>query len=110
MTAKPQFSFGELLVLLDVEGAGAMSAPMPTPAEASAVTQTALRGAPPCVEARGALRFRTGLAHLYDPPRTELVVSPGHLVLAITRFPDQDIWTNMFEWLSGYLADTLAER
>ena len=108
MTGKAQFSFGELLVLLDVEGAGAMSAPMPTPADAATLTGTTPRGVPPCVEGRGALRFRTGLAHLYDPPRTELVVSPGHLALAITRFPDQDIWTNMFEWLSGYLGDTLA--
>jgi hypothetical protein len=110
MAGKAQFSFGELLVLIDVDRVGAMSAAMPTPAEAAALTETALRGVPPCVEGRGALRFRTGLAHLYDPPRTELVVSPGHLVLAITRFPDQDIWTNMFEWLSGYLADTLGQR
>lgn len=109
MSGKAQFSFGELLVLLDVEGAGALSAPMPTPAEAAALTGTAVRGVPPCIEGHGALRFRTGLAHLYDPPKTELVVSPGHLVLSITRFPDKDIWTNMFEWLSGYLGDTLTQ-
>ena len=33
MTGKPQFSFGELLVLLDVDGVAAMSAPIPTPEE-----------------------------------------------------------------------------
>src|SRR4051812_3214989 len=106
MTGKPQFSFGELLVLLDVEGAGAMSSPMPTPEEAAALTGAALRGVAPCVEGHGALRFR---ADLYEPPRTELVVSPGHLSLAITRFHDQDVWTSMFEWLSGYLGDTLEQ-
>jgi len=109
MTGKAQFSFGELLVLLDVDGVAAMSAPIPTPEEAAALTAHPLRGVAPCVEGHGALRFRTGLAHLYDPPRTELVVSPGHLTLAITRFADQDIWTNMFEWLSGYLGDTLEQ-
>jgi hypothetical protein len=30
-------------------------------------------------------------------------------VLSISRFVDSDIWTNMFEWLSGYLGDTLAQ-
>lgn len=105
---KPVFSFGELLVLLDVEGVGAMSAPLPTPAEASGLAASALRGAAPCVEFHGACRFRTGLAHLYEPPRTDLVVSPAHVMLSITRFPDVDIWNNMFEWVSSYLADTLA--
>src|SRR5512141_2321439 len=84
MTGKAQFSFGELLVLLDVEGAGALTTPMPTPAAAATLTG--------------------------PPPRTELVVSPGHAVLAITRFADQDIWTNMFEWMTGYLGDTLGQR
>jgi hypothetical protein len=105
---KPVFSFGELLVLLDVEGVGAMSVPLPTPAEASALAPNSLRGTAPCVELHGACRFRTGLAHLYEPPRTDLVVSPAHVMLSITRFADVDIWTNMFEWVSGYLADTLA--
>jgi len=104
---KPVFSFGELLVLIDVEGMGAMSAPLPTPAEAAALTGTALRGTAPCVELHGAVRFRTGLAHLYEPPRTDLVVSPAHVILSITRFADEDIWKNMFEWVNGYLADTL---
>lgn len=101
------FSFGELLVLLDVEGVAAMSAPLPTPLEAAGVAGTALRGVAPCVDAHGALRFRTDLAHLYAPPRTDLVVSPAHLMLSITRFADEDIWKNMFEWVSGYLGDTL---
>lgn len=105
---KPVFSFGELLVLLDVEGVGAMSAPLPTPAEASALAPGAMRGTAPGVEFHGACRFRTGLAHLYEAPRTELVVSPGHVMLSITRFADVDIWNNMFEWVSSYLADTLA--
>ncbi len=108
MVEKPVFSFGELLVLLDVEGVGAMSAPLPTPAEASALAPSALRGTAPCVEFHGACRFRTGLAHLYEPPHTDLVVSPAHVMLSITRFPDVDIWNNMFEWVSSYLADTLA--
>ena len=107
MTGKAQFSFGELLVLIDVEGAAALSAAIPAPEEAATLTGTPLRGVAPCVECRGPLRFRTGLAHLYEAPRTDLVVSPGHLVLAITRFADKDIWTNMFEWLSGYLGDAL---
>ena len=104
---KPVFSFGELLVLIDVEGVGAMSAPLPIPAEASTLTGTAPRGIAPCVELHGACRFRTGLAHLYDPPRADLVVSPAHVMLSLTRFADDDIWNNMFEWLNGYLADTL---
>jgi hypothetical protein len=103
---KPGFSFGELLVLIDVEGVGAM-APLPTPAEATGLTAEPLRGIAPCVEVHGALRFRTGLPHLYEPPRTELVVSPSHVMLSITRFADQDIWKNMFDWVSGYLGDTL---
>jgi hypothetical protein len=107
VVGKPAFSFGELLVLLDVDGVAAMSLPLPTPAEASVLTGTALRGAAPCVELHGACRFRTGLAHLYEPPRTDLVVSPAHVMLSITRFPDEDIWNNMFEWVSSYLADTL---
>ena len=107
VVGKPVFSFGELLVLIDVDGVGAMSSPLPTPAEASVLTATALRGTAPCVEAHGACRFRTGLAHLYDPPRTDLVVSPAHVMLSITRFPDDDTWKNMFEWVNGYLADTL---
>lgn len=105
MTGKAQFSFGELLVLIDVEGASALSAPMPTPEEAAALTASPLRGVAPCVEGHGGLRFR---ADLYNPPATELVVSPGHLVLAITRFHDPETWTSMFEWLGGYLGDTLA--
>ncbi|HEY0190334.1 MAG TPA: hypothetical protein VGC42_04380 [Kofleriaceae bacterium] len=96
-----------MLVLIDVEGVGAMSAPLPTPTEAAALVSNAVRGAGPCVEAHGACRFRTGLAHLYEPPRTDLVVSPAHVMLSITRFADADIWKNMFEWVSGYLADTL---
>jgi hypothetical protein len=107
VVGKPVFSFGELLVLIDVEGVGAMSAPLPTAAEASGLAGNTLRGTAPCVELHGACRFRTGLAHLYDPPRAELVVSPAHVMLSITRFADVDTWNNMFEWVSGYLADTL---
>ena len=108
VVATPVFSFGELLVLIDVEGVGAMSAPLPTPDEASALIKEGLRGTAPCVEVRGACRFRTGLAHLHDPPRADLVVSPAHLMLSITRFRDVDIWKNTFEWIDGYLADSLA--
>jgi hypothetical protein len=103
---KPLFSLGELLVLIDVEGVGAM-APLPTPEEASGLTSNGLRGTAPCVEVHGACRFRTGLAHLYEPPRMEIVVSPAHVMLSIARFPDEDIWKNMFEWVGGYLGDTL---
>ncbi|MCA9680150.1 MAG: hypothetical protein H6709_18795 [Kofleriaceae bacterium] len=103
----PAFSFGELLVLLDVDGVGAMSSPLPTVAEASVLAPGEVRGTAPCVEFHGACRFRTGLAHLYDPPHTELVVGPAHVMLSITRFADVDIWTNMFEWVSSYLGDTL---
>ena len=105
---KPVFSLGELLVLIDVEGVGVMSTPLPTPAEASALTGAPLRGAAPCVEAHGPLRFRTGLAHLYEPPHTELIASPALVTLAITRFADEDIYKNMLDWLDGYLADALA--
>ncbi len=105
---KPVFSFGELLVLIDVDGVGAMSAPLPTVDEASSLlTGATLRGTAPCVELHGACRFRTGLAHLYDPPRTDLVVSPVHVMLSITRVADVDTWNTMFEWVTGYLADTL---
>ncbi|MEJ7597724.1 MAG: hypothetical protein WKG01_07440 [Kofleriaceae bacterium] len=107
VAVKPVFSFGELLVLIDVEGVGPMSAPLPTPVEASGLTANPLRGTEPCVELHGPCRFRTGLAHLYDPPRTELVVAPTHVMLSITRFADADIWQNMFDWLDGYLGDTL---
>ena len=106
----PVFSFGELLVLLDVDGVGPMTAPLPTPAEAAGLAADGLRGTAPCVEFHGALRFRTGLAHLYEPPRTELVVSPGHVMLTITRFPDEDIWTNMFEWVGVHLDADGARR
>lgn len=104
---KPGFSFGELLVLLDVDGVAAMSAPLPTPAEAAALTGAPLHGAAPCVASHGACRFRTGLAHLYEAPRTELVVSPIHVMLAISRFADEDIRNNMFGWIESYLGDTL---
>ncbi len=105
--SKPGFSFGELLVLLDVDGVAAMSTPLPAPAEGAALTGVPLHGVEPCVASHGALRFRTGLAHLYEPPRTELVVSPTHVMLSIARFADEDIWTNMFGWVEGYLGDTL---
>ncbi|HLL23714.1 MAG TPA: hypothetical protein VK427_16360, partial [Kofleriaceae bacterium] len=104
---KPEFSFGELLVLLDVEGVGAMSAPLPTWGEAAGVAGNVLRGVAPCVEVHGACRFHTGLAHLHVPPRAELVVSPAHVMLSISRFADEAIWENMFEWVKGYLSDTL---
>lgn len=107
MAEMAEFSFGELLVLLDIEGVGAMS-PLPTPTEAAALTGVPLRGTSPCVDIHGPVRFRTGLAHLYDPPHTELVVSPAHVLLAISRFADEDIWKNMFEWVDSYLGDTLA--
>ncbi len=100
-----EFSFGELLVLIDVDGVGAMSSPLPTPAEAAALTGLALRGLPPCVELHGPLRFA---ASLYDPPRTDLVVSPAHVVLSVTRFAHADTWGAMFEWVTGYFADTLS--
>ncbi len=105
---RPLFSFGELLVLIDVDGVGPMSTPLPTPTEASALTPDGLRGIAPCLEFHGACRFRTGLAHLYEPPRTELVVSPAHVMLSITHFRDLDTWKNIFDWIDGYLADTLA--
>lgn len=103
---KSVFSFGELLLLLDVEGVGAMS-PLPSPAEASVFTGIAVRGTAPCVELHGPCRFRTGLSHLYDPPRADLVVSPAHVMLSVTRFADNDIWKNMLDWVDGYLVDTL---
>ncbi len=104
---KPVFSFGELLVLIDVEGVDAMSTPLPTPAEAAGLSAKPLRGVAPCVELHGPVRFRTGLAHLYEPPHTDLTVSPAHVLLAISRFADEDIWKNMFEWVDSYLADAL---
>ena len=45
VVGKPVFSFGELLVLIDVEGVGAMSAPLPTPLEASGLTGMVCAGA-----------------------------------------------------------------
>ena len=108
VSGKPVFSFGELLVLIDVDSVGAMSVPLPTPDETAKLPGNALRGVAPCVESQGSVRFRTGLAHLYDPPHTDLVVSPAHVMLSITRFADDDIWKNMFEWVDGYLGDTLA--
>jgi hypothetical protein len=104
---RPVFSFGELLVLIDVEGVGAMSTPLPTPAEAAALTGKPLRGTGACVECHDPVRFCTGLPHLYAPPHTELVVSPAHVLFSITRFADEDIWKNMFEWVDGYLDSTL---
>jgi hypothetical protein len=35
-------------------------------------------------------------------------VSPAHVLLSITRFVDDDLWKNMFEWVEGYLESTLA--
>jgi hypothetical protein len=104
---KSVFSFSELLVLIDIEGVGTMSAPLPTPAEAAAFTGGALRGIAPSVELHGACRFRTGLAHLFAPPSADLVVTPAHVMLSLTRFGDEDQWKNLFEWIDGYLADTL---
>lgn len=107
---KAEFSFGELLVLLDVEGAGPMSTPLPAAAEVAALGASVVRGTAPCVEVHGPCRFRTGLAHLYDPPRAELVVSPAYVFLSLTRFADVDIWKNMLDWVTSYLDDTLGPR
>jgi hypothetical protein len=110
VVGKPKFSFGEMLVLLDIEGAGAISTPVPTVAEAAALVGNAVRGTPPCVEVHGACKFRTGLAHLYDPPHADLVVTPANGMLSITRVADVDTWTSMFEWVTGYFSDTLTTR
>ena len=104
---KPLFSFAELLVMLDVEGAGTMSSPLPTAAEAASLTTSELRGAAPCVEVHGPCRFREGLAHLYSPPHTELVVSPTHVMLSFTRFADEDTWKNILDYVTSYFTDTL---
>ena len=96
---KPVFSFGELLVLIDIEGVGTMPTPLPTPAEAAAFTGIALRGIEPSVELHGACRFRTGLAHLFAPPSADLVVTPAHVMLSITRFADDDQWKSLFVWI-----------
>ncbi len=90
--------------MIDIDGVGPMSTPLPTPREASAVAGNALRGTAPCTEVHGACQFRAGV---YAPPRAELVVSPAHVMLSITRFADLDAWTNTFEYVSSYLADTL---
>src|SRR5437868_2520479 len=82
--------------------------PVPLPAEASVFTGNPVRGTAPCVEFHGSCRFRTGLVHLYAPPHAELVVSPAHVMLSITRFHDEDTRKNMLEWVTGYLADTLS--
>jgi hypothetical protein len=44
----------------------------PDATEASGLAGNTLRGTAPCVELHGACRFRTGLAHLYEPPRADL--------------------------------------
>jgi len=106
VAGKPTFSFGEMLVLIDIDGVGAMS-PVPTVAEAAALVGNATRGTAPCIEAHGPCRFR---ADLYAPPSTDLVVTPANVMLSITRVADVDTWTGMFEWLSGYLGDTLTAR
>lgn len=98
------FSFGELLVLLDVDGAGAIAAAVPTPAEASSVVAAPPRGNAPCVELHGTVRF---LSQVYAPPHAELVVTPAYAALSITQFHDEGTWTTMFDWVSSYLADTL---
>ena len=103
---QPSFSFGELLVLIDIDGVGAMS-PVPTVAEAAALAGNALRGTAPCVEVHGACTFG---AALFSPPRADLVVTPASVMLSITRVPDVDSWTGMFDWVSGYLGDTLTRR
>jgi hypothetical protein len=107
---KPTFSFGEMLVLIDIDGAGAISTPVPAVAEAAALVGNALRGTAPCVEVHGACKFRTGLAHLYDPPHAHLVVTPANAMLSITHVADVDSWTSIFEWITSYLSDTLTAR
>lgn len=106
VAGKPTFSFGEMLVLIDVDGVGAMS-PVPTVAEAAALAGNALRGTAPCVEVHGPCRFPT---NVYAPPHADLVVTPANVMLSITRVADVDTWTGMFDWVSGYLADTLTAR
>lgn len=101
---KAVFSFGELLVLIDVEGAGELSSPLPTVAEAAKLTGTEPRGVAPCVEVVGPCHFR---ADLYGPPHTELAVSPATVMLSLTRFSDVAAYTTMFDYVSGYLSDTL---
>ena len=103
------FSFAELLVLLDVDAVPALTAPMPTPHE------SALRmGGSPLLpdsfpDARGALRFREGLNHLFAAPLASLDVTPFHVHLKVWQFPDADVWRNMHGWVSEYLADNLAK-
>jgi hypothetical protein len=60
VTGKSEFSFGELLVLIDVEGGGAMSTPLPTWGEAAGVADNALRGIAPGVEVHGRAGFTPG--------------------------------------------------
>jgi hypothetical protein len=107
VAGRPLFSFAELLDMLDVEGAGEMSSPLPTASEAASLTTSELRGVAPCVEVHGPCRFRSGLAHLYSPPHTELVVSPAHVMLSFTRFADDDTWKNILDYVTSYFADTL---
>ncbi|HEY4180886.1 MAG TPA: hypothetical protein VGM90_28775 [Kofleriaceae bacterium] len=104
VAGKAEFSFGELLVLIDVEGVGQMSSPLPTIAEAATLTGAEPRGTAPCLDLVGTCRFR---ADLYGPPRAELVVSPATVMLSLTKFSDAAAYTMMFDYVSGYLSDAL---
>ena len=104
------FSLGALCVLLDIDHAGALSV-FPEPGEVAAFLGPASvgRSGEKTVEASGVLRFRTGLNRLYEAPQATLQSTLWRCSLEIRGFPvaDSSIWTDMSEWMSSYLGDTL---
>lgn len=102
------FAFDELCVLLDVENTGALSV-FPRPAEMAAfLGEDEPRSSNgEVVEVSGLLRFRSGLLHLYVPPRASLTSAQWRCAVDVVDFEERSIWKHLSEWMSSYLDDTL---
>jgi hypothetical protein len=104
------FSLQELCVLLDIDHAGALSV-FPEPAEVATFLgdSNPIQAGGEIVETGGLLRFRTGLLHLYRPPRALVRSTLWRCSIEIDDFAEHAIWKHPAEYTSSYLGDTMKQ-